>query len=179
MAAATVNINGKEEDPFYRYKMPKLTTVFRGNKTVLTNIERVAAALRRPSTYICKHFAYELGACYHFDKKNNIHTLNGLHCDRLTELLRQFTETFVVCAKCENPETTLKARGGHLVQDCTACGHLRDVNSKYQLTAYIFKNLRKGKHPASPLRQQKIKTVRTFVPVEPEDDDDDFEIVFR
>lgn len=47
---ATININRKVDDLFYRYKMPKIQVKMDGTKTILVNISTIGKYLRRSPT---------------------------------------------------------------------------------------------------------------------------------
>jgi len=44
---ATININRQTNDPFDRYKMPKLQIKSEGTKTILINVSAIGKALNR------------------------------------------------------------------------------------------------------------------------------------
>lgn len=55
-----------------------------------------------------KYFGCELGAQTNFDMKNERFIVNGEHdAAKLQDILDGFIKKFVLCAACENPETTL------------------------------------------------------------------------
>lgn len=55
-----------------------------------------------------KYFGCELGAQTNFDMKNERFIVNGEHdAAKLQDILDGFIRKFVLCAACENPETTL------------------------------------------------------------------------
>ncbi|KAJ1503953.1 hypothetical protein HMI55_002244 [Coelomomyces lativittatus] len=107
-----LNINGNQDDLFYRYKMPPIQSKIEGKgngiKTVVPNMTEVAKALGRPPMYACKYFGTELGAQTKHEPKNDRYIVNGAHdAQRLQELLDGFIQKFVLCTYCRNPETSL------------------------------------------------------------------------
>ena len=146
---AMININRQTNDMFYRYKMPKLIAKVEGTgngiKTVLVNVTPIAKALSRPSSYVTKFFGCELGAQTQMYPKDDRYIVNGAHdCEKLQNLLDGFIKRFVLCPKCENPETKLSVRkrsGGEIHQVCVACGYQGMINmASHKLTTYIAKN---------------------------------------
>lgn len=143
---ALVNVNRKNTDQFYRYKMPKLIAKVEGKgngiKTVIVNMVDIAKALSRPPSYPTKFFGCELGAQTQIDLKNERYIVNGSHnADKLQEILDSFIEKFVLCPGCENPETNLAVhKGERISQDCIACGHHGIINMQHRLITYIVKN---------------------------------------
>lgn len=143
---ALVNVNRKNTDQFYRYKMPKLIAKVEGKgngiKTVIVNMVDIAKALSRPPSYPTKFFGCELGAQTQIDLKNERYIVNGSHnADKLQEILDGFIEKFVLCPGCENPETNLAVhKGERISQDCIACGYNGIINMQHRLITYIVKN---------------------------------------
>lgn len=130
------------KDIHYRYKMPKLTTKVEGSgngiKTVITNITAVARALNRPPSYPTKYFGIELGAQV---TMNNDFIINGSHdADKLLDLLYGFIKKFVLCPKCNNPETELKVIKPEITQRCIACGKTGTIPKVHRLTTFIINN---------------------------------------
>ncbi|CAF4158431.1 unnamed protein product [Rotaria sp. Silwood2] len=146
---AMINVNRQTNDMFYRYKMPKLAAKVEGTgngiKTVLVNVTAIAKALNRPPTYVTKFFGCELGAQVQMNAKEDRYIVNGAHdCEKLQNLLDGFIKRFVLCPKCDNPETKLSVRkrnGGEILQVCAACGYSGTIiMASHKLTTYIAKN---------------------------------------
>ena len=142
-----LNVNRKMVDPFYRYKMPCLVTKVEGKgngiKTVISNMIDIAKCLKCPAIYVMKYFSYELGAQTQFDAKTNRYIVNGVHeGDKLQNMLDGFIKKFVLCKKCENPETSFKIieKKCILKSSCEACGHAFIIDPGHKLTTYIIKN---------------------------------------
>lgn len=140
-----LNVNRAVADPFYRYKMPKLSAKVEGKgngiKTVISNMSDIAKALERPPMYPTKYFGCELGAQTNFDAKNERYIVNGEHdANKLQDILDGFIKKFVLCKSCENPETQLFVRKNCIKSKCKACGCSFDIDLKHKLSTYIMKN---------------------------------------
>lgn len=143
--AQKVNVNRNVQDPFYRYKMPRIVAKVEGKgngiKTVIANMNDVAKALSRPPTYPTKYFGCELGAQTNFDLKNDRYIVNGEHDEnKLQDLLDVFIKKFVLCESCENPETVLTVKKQAIYAKCKACGHKYQIDPKQKLSTFIVKN---------------------------------------
>jgi len=143
----TLNVNRAVQDSFYRYKMPRLMAKVEGKgngvKTVIPNMVEIARSLGRPPTYCCKYFGCELGAQTQFDFKNERYIVNGAHeAGKLQDMLDGFIKKFVLCEKCDNPETVLKVyvKKGIITASCKACGHSFTLDMRHKLTTYILRN---------------------------------------
>lgn len=141
-----VNICRSNNDPFYRYKMPLIQAKTEGSgngiKTNILNLNEVATALARPTSYVLKYFGFELGAQTTIDAKNERYLINGVHdTKQLQDTLDGFIEKFVLCPQCKNPETVLEiVSGDNLQRDCKACGKVTTIHPSYKLNSYILKN---------------------------------------
>lgn len=127
--------------------MPRLQAKVEGKgngvKTVIANMVEVAKSLGRPPTYTTKYFGCELGAQTQFDFKNERYIVNGAHdAAKLQDMLDGFIKKFVLCEKCDNPETVLKVyvKKGIITASCKACGHSFTLDMRHKLTTYILRN---------------------------------------
>jgi len=142
---ATININRSVTDMFYRYKMPKVIVKVEGKgngiKTKIVNMSDIAKALDRPPSYPTKYFGCELGAQTTIDHKTDKYIVNGSHtADKMQDILDGFIQKFVLCPKCENPETTLTVHKQSISQRCMACGERGVLKIVHRLTQFIYKN---------------------------------------
>ena len=140
-----LNVNRNVEDAFYRYKMPRLFTKIEGKgngiKTVVVNMVDIGRALARPPTYIIKYFGCELGAQTKSDIKAERYIVNGCHdADKMQDKLDGFIKKFVLCEKCENPETVLSVEKNMIRASCKACGHVYTMDMRHKLTTFIVNN---------------------------------------
>lgn len=142
MGDVMIPILKNTKDPHYRYKMPKLTAKVEGSgngiKTVITNMVAVSKALDRPPAYPTKYFGCELGAQVSIN--NDLFVVNGCHDpEKLQKLLYGFIDKFVLCTKCNNPETNLTINHNKIGQKCIACGYDTTINkSIHKITTYII-----------------------------------------
>lgn len=133
--------------------MPKLTAKVEGSgngiKTVITNMTAVAKALGRPPSYPTKYFGCELGAQVSMTADQFV--VNGSHdAEKLLNLLYGFIRKFVLCSKCNNPETSLTIVNGGIRQKCIACGHDTTIpKSIHRLTTFIINHPADGGGAAS------------------------------
>eukprot|EP00091_Calanus_sinicus_P008039 TRINITY_DN1953_c0_g1_i3.p1 TRINITY_DN1953_c0_g1~~TRINITY_DN1953_c0_g1_i3.p1 ORF type:complete len:354 (+),score=167.66 TRINITY_DN1953_c0_g1_i3:879-1940(+) len=55
-------------------------------------------------------------------------------------MLDGFIKKFVLCEKCDNPETVLKVKKNMIGASCKACGHIFTLDMRHKLTTFITKN---------------------------------------
>ncbi len=143
MFKMALNINCNVVDPFHRYKMAPLILRIEGKgngvKMVITNWSDVAKSLNRPAIYMTKFLGYELGTCTHYDQKNKVHIIKGMHdAERLRQVLDSFIVKFVLCSHCDNPETCLVTGKRQVYKSCNACGHFGSLDMSHKLCTYIM-----------------------------------------
>ena len=124
---STLNINGDNNDPFYRYKMPMLISMQagRGNGclTLLENLSDVTEAFNHPASIVFKYMGSVLGS----NTTESKWSITGHHTnDRLIEVLYQYINSFVMCPNCNIPELLPniegKKKNKKLFLTCSACG---------------------------------------------------------
>ena len=54
-------------------------------------------------------------------------------------MLDGFIKKFVLCEKCENPETVIKVKKNLIGASCRACGHTYVMDMRHKLTTFIVK----------------------------------------
>jgi len=122
-----------------------------GIKTVIPNLSSVAQSLARPPAYVIKYFGFELGAQTNTNPTDDRWIINGAHeAAKLQDYLDGFIGKFVLCKKCQNPETDVNIKDGRIFLDCKACGEQSEVDPRLKLSSFILKNQpKKGKKDKS------------------------------
>ena len=124
---STLNINGDQNDPFYRYKMDKLTSskAGRGNGcyTILDNLPNVTKAFNHPASIVFKYMGSVLGS----NTTESKWSITGHYeNDELINVLFQYISSFVICPNCSIPELIPsiegKKKNKKLILTCSACG---------------------------------------------------------
>ncbi|KAH3744960.1 Eukaryotic translation initiation factor 5 [Pelomyxa schiedti] len=140
-----VNIPRSVTDEFYRYKMPDLVAKVegRGNgiKTVIVNMSDISRALHRPPSYVTKYFGFELGALTTIKEDADRYIVNGNHDKhKLDAVLDSFIKKYVLCNKCELPETNMVFSRGTISMRCAACGNAQQVSAADKIGTFMLKN---------------------------------------
>ncbi len=136
------NINGTS-DPFYRYKMHEVECVFERNKTLFVNVAVVAKDLARPVDQLIKYIGYDLGTKSQIERDSGQGSFAGKHSTTVIQnSLNSYIESFVLCPKCNNPETEIIIEGKKkhqiLLLSCKACGAVTQIHSHHPIYKYII-----------------------------------------
>lgn len=159
MSDVYIPILKNTKDPHYRYKMPKLTAKVEGSgngiKTVITNMVAISKSLDRPPSYPLKYFGCELGAQVTMNLDQYV--VNGSHDpEKLLQLLYGFIKKFVLCTKCNNPETILTIKNDKIGQRCIACGYDTFIpKAIHKITTFIINHPPDGSQSTSIVASSK------------------------
>ena len=137
-----INIPSYNEDPSYRYKMPRLVTKIegRGNgiKTNIVNMASVASAIKSPASYVTKFFGCELGAQSRWEDATEKSIVNGAHDQQeMQKLLDKFLDKYVLCYKCKLPELDMAVTKGLIHAKCAACGWSGNLDNAHKVSTFI------------------------------------------
>ena len=115
---ALPNVQEKEQ---FRLELPKIKGGIQGNKTVITNLQQIANALRRPLDHLLKFLLRELATTCE-RKKGEIVFMGVFRADLLNQKIEKYIKEFVICPKCGKPDTHLQKEGSVTYLVCEACG---------------------------------------------------------
>lgn len=156
-------VDPNTHDPFYRYKMPPLSTTRESSKTVLSNLDAIARAIHREPAHLLKFLGMSLGCTQSHGQERprgpgrpatkepaNKYQLNGpFESKRLQSLLYEYIEIFVLCRECGSPETRFVldghsgARQEPLKRLCSSCGAAVPQES-HRLNSTIIRDVERG-----------------------------------
>jgi translation initiation factor 5 len=138
----SLNIDKKQEnDPNYRYKMPKPEVKYQGKNqntfTVITNMNNISETFGHPSHTILKNIA---GNGSRYDEKNN--SIKGsLSYNDVLNRLYDYINHYVLCQECSKPELELKVEKKELYSECHACSKKIKLNHNKKDKKKITKDL--------------------------------------
>lgn len=126
---ATLNIHRQSriaeiDDPFYRYKMPKMVVVKQRTKVIIDNFDKVSKSLHRDPEFAKNYFKKKLcSAVQHRD--GVVSTTAPVGYDELFKILTDFIEDWVLCGNCDLPETEMvfSKSGKKAKLVCKCCSH--------------------------------------------------------
>ena len=112
-----------------RFEVPKIEGHIEGNKTILTNLQAIAAYLRRDCNHILKYLLKGLATSGTF--KNKVVVLQRkISSQKINEKIEEYVKEFVYCKECKKPDTELIRDKSFAFIHCLACGAKHSVRSK-------------------------------------------------
>lgn len=123
-----LNLDGNQEDLFYRYKMDKIESriIDRGqySTTRIHNLGKIADSLKVDIEVLEKHFSYHLAA--KVNSSDQFTDINGaFNATDLQTALQVFIDRYVLCERCGIPELHYVVNKKRVCSICQACGHSR------------------------------------------------------
>jgi len=137
-----ININGDENDLFYRYKMPAVKLDFnkKMKRTIITNSNDIGNSLSRDHKLICKFLAKSMSTQAVLNDGNIV--INGIFTDQeIQQQIYAFIQKYVLCGKCNNPETDISKKKDSLQLLCKACGYNKNIKLSDGLDKIIYNSL--------------------------------------
>lgn len=113
-----------------RFEIPKVRGHLEGNKTVISNFQQIAAALRRPQEHLLKYILKELATPGDVTRAGLLILGTKIGASRINEKIKEYAHEFVLCPDCGKPDTEIKKEGEFHFLRCTACGAKHAVKSK-------------------------------------------------
>jgi translation initiation factor 2 subunit 2 len=104
-----------------RFEIPTVKGGMQGNRTVISNLSQIAAALRRPEAHLYKFFLREL-ATTGDQKKGQTVFVGRFRSAFLNAKIEKYVNEFVYCKQCKKPDTHLTKEQGVTLLVCEACG---------------------------------------------------------
>lgn len=112
-----------------RFEIPKAVGHLEGNKTIITNFQKIVDTLRRDPEHLLKYVLREL-ATPGVLKKGALVVGTKTSASRINEKIRQYALEFVLCPDCGKPDTSIVRDGELAFLRCQACGSKRPVKAR-------------------------------------------------
>lgn len=101
------------DDPFYRYKMDKITVTIKNKKTNLINLSNISNTLKIDPKIMFRYITSRLGT-FGQEKKESYIISGVFDADKIQNLIYDFIDIYILCKKCKFPEVSDSI--------CKACG---------------------------------------------------------
>lgn len=112
-----------------RFEIPKVRGHVQGQKTVISNIHKIAGEFNREPEHLTKFLLRELAAPGNLKPKGLI-LGRKITSVRVNEKVRKYAEIFVICKECNKPDTKIVRENRVMFLKCMACGARHPVTGK-------------------------------------------------
>ncbi len=104
-----------------RFSVEKVKGHIEGNKTIVTNLAQIAGGMRRELNHLLKFLNKEL-AVKAVDEGNRVIFFSKVSSSRINDKINKYVEEYVMCNKCNRPDTKIEKIKGVEYIVCSACG---------------------------------------------------------
>lgn len=112
-----------------RFQVPEPDVVLEGKSSVLRNFMDIAEKLRRDPQHLLQYLLRELGTPGTIEGRRVVFK-SKVNPQQLTDRIKEYTVTYVICSECGRPDTKLVKEGRVNFLECEACGAKRPVSVK-------------------------------------------------
>ena len=102
-------------------------------KTIILNTDQLEKAINRPIDLFLAYFCYKKGAKFTIKNENKTYLSGSYTQNELTEYLKKFIQEYILCVKCQNPETLMRIGNKNdktktIKFTCKSCGNKYEIN---------------------------------------------------
>lgn len=111
-----------------RLEIPLIKSSISGNKTMVSNLDAIAKAVRRNTDHLFKFFQRELAASGDMKGTEAIF-IGKFKNEFLNAKVEKYVKEFVSCYQCGKPDTHLEKAASATLLICEACGARESVRT--------------------------------------------------
>ena len=111
-----------------RWSIPPSETRQEGNATVYENFKKTIEILNRDADAVLKFLQNEFGTSATIDDIGRARFTGEFSTTRIDLAVKSFSSIYVICPKCDLPDTQLTTENGSTTLHCEACGSLSQIN---------------------------------------------------
>ncbi len=104
-----------------RFKIEGVRGHLEGNKTIISNLRKIAKDVNRDADHLLKFLLKELATPGKWDGDRTILGAK-IPASKINRKVRQYAGEYVLCSSCGKPDTRLAKKDGATYLHCTACG---------------------------------------------------------
>ncbi|MFB6070420.1 MAG: translation initiation factor IF-2 subunit beta [Halanaeroarchaeum sp.] len=105
-----------------RFDVPDPEVRTEGHATVYENFQETLDRLDRDQEHVLKFLQDELGTSAQIDERGRARLTGEFSTRRISEVLDEYVETYVLCSECGLPDTRIVTEQGAELLQCDACG---------------------------------------------------------
>jgi len=111
-----------------RFQIEKIKGHIEGNKTILSNFNKISRDIHRDPEHMLKYLLRELATPGKFIGERVILGAK-VPASQINKKIRQYIGEYVLCPECGKPDTDLIKKTAASIIKCSACGIERQVKS--------------------------------------------------
>lgn len=111
-----------------RFVIEKVMGHLEGNKTVLSNLKKIAKDLGREGSHLLKYLLKELATPGKYVGERAIFGTK-VPASMINKKIKKYASEFVFCSECGKPDTKLLEEKGITYLRCSACGVKKPVKN--------------------------------------------------
>ena len=109
-----------------RFEVLKVKGHHEGSRTIISNFSSIASCLRRDQNHLIKFLSKELASSAELSGDRLILPRKVSSAD-INEKIKKYVNTFVLCSKCQKPDTELSLENTNVFLKCMACGNKQEI----------------------------------------------------
>ena len=104
-----------------RIEIPEPKSHFEGNKTIISNMNKIAEAIERDPRHTFKYLVKRLATSGTMVEERAI--MKGrFRKEQISSVINEYVASYVTCPICKRPDTKLTKSGDIIFMVCSACG---------------------------------------------------------
>ncbi len=111
-----------------RFVIEKVVGHIEGNKTVISNLKKIAKDISREPDHLLKYLLRELATPGKFEGERTIFGTK-VSATALNKKIKKYVSEYVYCSECGKPDTKLVEEKGIIYLRCLACGSKKPVKN--------------------------------------------------
>ena len=111
-----------------RFVIEKVVGHIEGNKTVISNLKKIAKDISREPAHLLKYLLRELATPGKFEGERTIFGTK-VSATALNKKIKKYVSEYVYCSECGKPDTKLIEEKGIIYLRCLACGSKKPVKN--------------------------------------------------
>ena len=112
-----------------KYKIPPLSVIRDGKKSIFANIKEISDRMHRPTEHVIQFLFAELGTSGSVDGSARLVIKGRYMPKQLETVLRKYITEYVLCKTCKSINTKLSKENRIYFLECNSCGSRRSVAS--------------------------------------------------
>lgn len=136
-----INMNGNNNDIYYRYKMPEVNVIKQGAFFAIINIDDIIKPkyINRDILQIKKFLNKYFHTSFNY-KNNSLITSVSITQNKVQQSIFEYINKYIICSKCNSPETDYYKDNRDEYNKCKSCGNIDNIYDFGIINKYKIKD---------------------------------------